>query len=73
MKIAVTLILTALAILALFFLLMGALGVSFGVRIGGNLFADAGLGRVSPAHLVLLTLAAVGGLYLLWRGGRRAG
>jgi len=73
MKIAATVILTAVAILALFFLLMGALGVSFGIRVAGNLFADEGVGPVSPAHLVLLTLAAVGGLYLLWRGGRWIG
>ena len=73
MKIAATLILTAVAILALFFLLMDALGVSFGVRVGGNIFADEGLGSVSPAHLILLTLVAVGGLYVLWRSGRRTG
>jgi len=71
MKIAASFILTAVAILALFFLLMGVLGVSFGVRVGGNLFADESLSSVSPAHLGLLTLAAVGGLYLLWRGKRR--
>jgi hypothetical protein len=73
MKIAATLILTAIAILALFFLLTGALGVSFGVRVGGNLFADEGLGSLSPFYLVQLTLASAGGLFLLWRGRRGAG
>jgi hypothetical protein len=73
MKIAATLVLSAVAMLALCLLLMGVLGVSFGVRIGGNLFADEGLSSVSPVYLILLTLAAAGGLYLLWRDGRRAG
>ena len=73
MKIAATLILTAVAVLALCFLMLGALGLSFGVRVGGNLYGDEGLGSVSRVYLVLLTLAAAVGLYLLWRSGRRAG
>ena len=73
MKIAVTLVLAAAAILALFLLLMGVLGVSFGVRVGGNLFADEGLSSISPVYLVLLILASAGGLFLLWRGNHRAG
>ena len=71
MKTAATVVLTAVAILALIFLMMGVLGVSFGVRVGGNLFADQSLGSVRPAHLLLLIFAAVGGLYILWRGRRR--
>ena len=71
MKTAATVVLTAVAVLALIFLMMGVLGVRFGVRVGGNLFADQGLGSVRPAHLLLLIFAAVGGLYLLWRGRRR--
>ena len=71
MKIAATLILTAVVILALFFLLMAALGINFGVRVGGNLFAEEGLSSVSPIYFGLLTLAAVGGLYLIWRDGAR--
>ena len=71
MKIAVTFVLTAVVMLALFLLLMGVLGVSIGVRVGGNIFADEGLGSVSPIYLILITLAATGGLYLLWRGERR--
>ena len=73
MRIAATLILTAVAIPALFLLLMGALGVSFGVRVGGNLFADEGLSSISPAYLILVIVASAGGLFLLWRGGRRIG
>ena len=73
MKIAATLILMVVAILALFLLVMGAIGVSFGVRVSGNLFADEGLRSISPAYLILLILASAGGLFLLWRGSRRAG
>ena len=72
MKITVTLVLAVVAILALLLLLMGVLGMSIGVRVGGNMFADEGLGSVSPVYLLLLTLAAAVGLYLLWRDGRRA-
>ena len=72
MKVAATVVLTAITILALFLLLLSAFGISFGVRVGGNLFADAGLSSVNPVYLILLTLAA-GGLYLIWQGGRRAG
>ena len=70
MRIVAATILTAVIILALFFLLVGALGVSFGVRVGGNLFADEGFGSLRPAYVVLLILAAGCGLYLLWRSNR---
>ncbi len=73
MKIAATLILSAIALLALLLLLMGVLGVSVGFRVGGDLFADEGLNSISPVHLILLMLASAGGLFLLWRGSRRAG
>lgn len=68
MKIVMTLILSLLIILALLYLLMGALGISIGVRIAGNMFAEEGLASVGPAYLVPLILLACGGLYLLWRG-----
>ena len=71
MKIVASLILTAVVILALFLFLMDVLGISFGVRIGGNLFADEWSGSVKPGYRFLLAVAAAGGLYLLWRGGRR--
>lgn len=70
MKVVVTLFLVAVIILALLFLVTAALGVSFGVRAGGNIFAEEGFGWLRPAYLILLILAAAGGLYLLWRGGR---
>ena len=73
MKIAITLILTVFAILALFLFLMGVLGLTVGVRVGGNLFSDESLGSVNPVYLILLISAAAVGLYLLWRGGRRVG
>ena len=70
MKIVAAIILSAVITLALFFLLMSALGVSFGVRVGGNLFADEGFGSLRPAYVVLLILAAGCGLYLLRRSNR---
>ena len=70
MRIVAAIILTAIIILALFFLLLGALGVSFGVRVGGNLFADEGFGSLRPAYVVLLILAAGCGLYFIWRSNR---
>lgn len=70
MKIAATLVLLAVAVLALFLLLLRALGVSFGIRVSGNIFADEGGGFLRPAYLILLICAAAGCLSLLWRGGR---
>jgi hypothetical protein len=73
MRIAVTLVLMVVAILALFLLLMGWLGVGVGVRASGNLFVDEVVGPVGRVSLILVTLAVAGGLYLLWRDRRRAG
>lgn len=70
MKIVATLVLLAVALLALFLLLLRALGLSIGIRVSGNIFADEGGGLLRPAYLILLICAAAGGLYLLWRGGR---
>jgi hypothetical protein len=72
MKIAVTLILIVVALLGLFLLLMGWLGFGIGVRVSGNLFVDEGLGSVGRVSVILVTLAAGGGLYLLWRDRRPA-
>jgi hypothetical protein len=56
---------------ALLYLLLGALGFSFGIRIGGNLFADEGLGLQRTTHLVLLVLLLVAGFYSVWRINHR--
>ena len=69
MKVVATLMLIAVIILALLFLLMASFGVSFGIRVSGNIFAEEGVGLLRPAYLILM-LAAGGGLYLMWRGGR---
>ena len=71
MRIAITLILAFFVILALVYLLMGAFGFSFGVRIKGNTFSENSLGSAAAAYIVPLILMACGGLYLLWRGTRR--
>ena len=49
MKIAITLILTVFAILALFLFLMGVLGLTVGVRVGGNLFPMRASARLIPS------------------------
>jgi hypothetical protein len=53
MRIAVTLILVTVAVLSLIFLLSGTLGVSFGVRVGGSLFAGEGFGSSSRVSLAI--------------------
>ncbi len=70
MKMVITLVVVVLYILALFYLLMGALG--FGLRIGGNIYAEEGFGSLRATYLVLLVLLACGGLYFLWRITRRS-
>ena len=67
LKIVTTLVLLLFIILALFFLMMGALGTSFGIRVGGNLFAEEGFGLLRLAYLILIILAAGYALQLLWR------
>lgn len=60
-------------IAALLYLLLGALGIGFGVRIAGNMFAEEGLGFQRTTYLVLLLLLLCGGFYSLWRINRRPG
>jgi hypothetical protein len=55
-----------------FYLLLGVLGVGFGVRIGGNLFAEEGFAFERSTSLVLLILLVGGGFYSLWRINRRS-
>ena len=57
-------------IAAVLYLLMGALGIGFGVRIAGNMFAEEGLGFQRTTYLVLLLLLLCGGFYSLWRINR---
>jgi glucan phosphoethanolaminetransferase (alkaline phosphatase superfamily) len=69
MKIGITLLLLLLLVLALASLLMSALGISMGVRVGGNMFVEE-TASVGAIYLVPLILLTCGGLYLVWRNGR---
>ena len=70
MKVVVYPVAVVIYTLALLYLLLGALGFSFGVRIGGNMFADEGFGFHRTTYLVLLVLLVSGGFYLVWRINR---
>ncbi len=72
MKVVVYIVAVVIYIAALLYLLMGALGFGFGLRIGGNLFTDEGLGFQRTTYLVLLVLLLYGGCYSVWRINRRA-
>ncbi len=70
MKVVFTLVAVVIYILALFYLLMGTLG--FGLRIGGNIYAEEGFGSLRVTYLILLIALVCGGLYFLWRIARRS-
>jgi len=72
MKVVVYLIAVVIYIAALSYLLLGALGFGFGLRIGGNVFADEGFGFQRTTYLYLLGLLVCGGLYSVWRINRRS-
>ena len=59
-------------IAALLYLLFSVLGFHFGVRIGGNLFAEEGFAFQRSTYLVLLILLILGGFYSFWRINRRS-
>ena len=56
MKLVVYLVAVVIYSAALLYLLLGALGFSFGVRIGGNIYAEEGFGFQRRTYLVLLVL-----------------
>jgi hypothetical protein len=70
MKVVVYLVAVVIYTLALLYLLLGALGFGFGVRIGGNMFADEGFGFHRTTYLVLLFLLVCAGCYIVWRINR---
>ena len=73
MKVVVYLVAVFIYIGALFYLLLGALGFGFGLRIGGNIFAEESFGFHRTTYLVLLILLLFGGFYSVWRINRRSG
>ena len=70
MKKAITLVVAVVYILALLYLLMGTLG--FGLRIGGNIYAEEGFGSLRATYLALLILLVCGGVYFSWLVTRRS-
>jgi hypothetical protein len=70
MKRVITLVVAIIYILALFYLLMGTLG--FGLRIGGNIYAEEGFGSLRATYLALLILLVCGGVYFSWLVTRRS-
>jgi hypothetical protein len=72
MKVVVYLVAVVIYSAGLLYLLLGALGFSFGVRIGGNIYAEEGFGFQRTTYLVLLVLLLCIGFYSVWRMNRRS-
>lgn len=72
MKVVVYLVAVVIYSAAFLYLLLHVLGVTFGVRIGGNMFAEEGFGFQRTTYLVLLFLLVCSGFYVVWRINRRS-
>jgi hypothetical protein len=72
MKVFVYLTVIVIYIAAFSYLLLGALGFSFGLRVGGNTFVEEGVGLQRITCLVLLTVLVCVGFYSVWRISRRS-
>ena len=70
MRVVVYLVAVVIYSAAFLYLLLHVLGVTFGVRIGGNMFAEEGFGFQRTTYLVLLFLLACSGCYVVWRINR---
>ena len=71
MKVVIYLVVLVLYIAALLYLLLGALGFAFGLRVGGNTFSEVGFGFQRITYLMLLILLLCCGFYSVWRISRR--
>jgi hypothetical protein len=72
MRVVVYLVAVLVYIATLLYLLLGALGFGFGLRIGGNIYAEESFGFQRTTYIVLLFLLLCGGLYSVWRINRRS-
>ena len=72
MRVVVYLVAVLIYIAALLYLLLGALGFGFGLRIGGNIYAEESFGFQRTTYILLLFLLLCGGLYSVWRINRRS-
>jgi len=72
MKVVGYVVAVVIYIAALFYLLLGVLGLHIGVRIGGNLYADEDFVFQRSTYLVLFVLLIFAGFYSLWRINRRS-
>jgi hypothetical protein len=72
MKMVLYLVAVVIYIGALLYLLLSVLGFNFGLRIGGNLYAEEGFAFQRTTSLVLLLLLVCGGFYSVWRINRRS-
>ena len=61
MKVAGYVVAVVIYIATLLYLLLGALGFHFGVRISGSLYAEEGFAFQKSTYLVLLLLLVCGG------------
>ena len=71
MKVVVYLIAAVIYSVVCLYLLLGALDMRIGLRIGGNLFAEEGFFFQRTTSLLLLVLLLCVGVYLVWRINRR--
>ena len=72
MRVVAYLVAIVVYLAAISYLLLGALGIGFGLRIGGNIFAEESFGFQRSTYLVLLALLVCGGVYSVWRINRRS-
>jgi hypothetical protein len=72
MKLVVYIVSGVIYIGAILYLLLGALGFGLGLRISGNIFAEAPFGFPRTTCLVLLLLLLLVGFYAVWRINRRS-
>ena len=72
MRVVAFLVAIVIYFAAISYLLLGALGFGFGLRIEGNNFAEESFGCQRSTYLVLLALLVCGGVYSVWRISRRS-